>query len=171
MNTLLERMIRASKLDVSLYEQVEADPSTMKEAGLVVVLSSLAAGIGTIHQAGLAGILFGTIAALVGWFIWAYLTMIIGTRLLPSPETDADYGQLLRTIGYSSAPGVTRVLGVIPVIGPIVAFLAGVWMLVAMVVAVRQALDYTSTGRAVVVCLIGWIVQFIVLAIFFALVT
>jgi hypothetical protein len=164
-------MIRASKLDVNLYEEVEADPGLMKEAGLVVVLSSVAAGIGTITQAGLSGLIFGTIAALVGWFIWAYLTMIIGTKLLPAPETDADYGQLLRTVGYSSAPGVARILGIIPLIGPVIQLLAGIWMLVAMVVAVRQALDYSSTGRAVLVCIIGWIIQFVVLALFFALVT
>ncbi len=171
MNVLLERMIRAAKLDVNLYEEVEADPSLMKEAGLVVILSSLAAGIGTITQAGISGLIFGTIAALVGWFIWAYLTMIIGTKLLPVPETDADYGQLLRTIGFSSSPGVARVLGIIPVIGPVIQFVVGIWMLAAMVVAVRQALDYSSTGRAVLVCIIGWIVQFVVLALFFALVT
>ena len=171
MNVLLERMIRAAKLDANLYEEVEADPSLMKEAGLVVVLSSVAAGIGTITQAGISGLIFGTIAALVGWFIWAYLTMIIGTKLLPVPETDADYGQLLRTIGFSSSPGVARVLGIIPVIGPVIQFVVGIWMLAAMVVAVRQALDYSSTGRAILVCIIGWIVQFVVLALFFALVT
>lgn len=171
MSMLVDRMIRASKLDVNLYEEVEADPGLMKEAGLVVVLSSVAAGIGTITQAGLSGLIFGTIAALVGWFIWAYLTMIIGTKLLPAPETDADYGQLLRTVGYSSAPGVARILGIIPLIGPVIQLLAGIWMLVAMVVAVRQALDYSSTGRAVLVCIIGWIIQFVVLALFFALVT
>ena len=171
MNVLLERMIRAAKLDASLYEEVEADPGLMKEAGLVVILSSLAAGIGTITQAGISGLIFGTIAALVGWFIWAYLTMIIGTKLLPVPETDADYGQLLRTIGFSSSPGVARVLGIIPVIGPVIQFVVGIWMLAAMVVAVRQALDYSSTGRAILVCIIGWIVQFVVLALFFALVT
>lgn len=171
MKMLLERMIRAAKLDVSLYEEVEADPGLMKEAGLVVVLASLAAGIGTITQAGLTGLLFGTIAALVGWFIWAYLTLIIGTKLLPGPATEADYGQLLRAVGFSSAPGVVRVLGIIPAIGPAIQFIVSIWMLVAMVVAVRQALDYTSTGRAVLVCIIGWIVQFIVLALFFALVT
>jgi len=169
MNSLPERMMRAATLDSRLYEQVEADPSTLKEAGLIVVLSSVAAGIGSVHQAGFSGILFGTLAALVGWFIWAYLTMIIGTKILPTPDTEADYGELLRTIGYSSSPGVVRILGIIPGLGPIMAFLGSIWMLVAMVVAVRQALDYTSTLRAVAVCIIGWIIQAIVFWIFFSL--
>lgn len=171
MDGLLNRMIRAARLDLSLYEEVEADPGYMKEAGMIVVLSSLAAGIGTFQQAGLTGVVFGTVTALLGWFIWAYLTCIIGTRLLPVPETDADYGQLLRTIGFSSSPGIIRVGGIIPGIGPLVHFAAGLWMLVAMVVAVRQALDYKSTARAVAVCVIGWIIQLVLLWLFVALVT
>jgi len=170
MNERVDRMIRAAKLDPKLYEEVEADPGTMKEAGLVVVLSSIAAGIGSIAQGGLAGIVFGTVAALAGWFVWAYLTCIIGTKLLPTPETDADYGQLLRTLGFASAPGLIRVLGVVPLLGPIIFLISGIWMLAAMVVAVRQALDYTSTGRAILVCLIGWVAQWVVLVVFFALV-
>ena len=127
------------------------------------MLSSIAAGIGSIGQAGAAGILTGTIAALIGWFIWAYLTYFIGTRFLAEPQTKADYGELLRTIGFSSSPGLIRILGIIPGLNVIVNLVAGIWMLVAMVVAVRQALDYKSTGRAVGVCIIGWIVQMVIL--------
>jgi hypothetical protein len=83
--------------------------------------------------------------------------------LLPEPQTNADYGQLLRTIGFASAPGVVRVLGIVPGLAPFLFLIGGIWMLVAMVVAVRQALDYQSTGRAVGVCLIGWLVQVVIL--------
>jgi len=76
---------------------------------------------------------------------------------------------MLRTIGFSSSPGVIRVLGIIPGLNTLVQIIAQVWMLVAMVIAVRQALDYTSTLRAVGVCLIGWIIQFVVLVILFGL--
>jgi len=106
----------------------------------------------------------------VGWFIWALLTYFIGTRLLPEPQTKADYGELLRTIGFSSSPGVLRVLGIIPMLGNVLNFIVGIWMLVAMVIAVRQALDYKSTWRAVGVCLIGWIVQIAIFGMFFWLV-
>ena len=163
MNQLLDGMIRAAKLDVDFYEKVEADKGFLGPAMAVVVLSSIAAGIGSIGQAGAAGILTGTIAALIGWFIWAYLTYFIGTRFLAEPQTKADYGELLRTIGFSSSPGLIRILGIIPGLNVIVNLVAGIWMLVAMVVAVRQALDYKSTGRAVGVCIIGWIVQMVIL--------
>lgn len=159
MSSLMERIIRAAKLDVNLYEEVEADKGAMGQAMGVVVLSSIAAGVGSIARGGLSGILLGTVGALIGWYVWAYLTYFIGTKFLPEPQTKADHGELLRTIGFSSSPGLIRVLGIIPGLGGIVFFVASVWMLVAMIIAVRQALDYKSTFRAVGVCLIGWVIQ------------
>ncbi len=164
MERLWERMIRAAKLDVSLYEEVEADRDALKQATVVVVMSSLAAGVGASSYGGIGGLIFGTVAALAGWYVWSFLTYWIGTRFLPEPQTNADYGELLRTIGFSSAPGVLRVLGIIPGLTGLVFLLVSIWMLVAMVIAVRQALDYTGTLRAVAVCVIGWIVQLLILA-------
>ncbi|MEE9172009.1 MAG: YIP1 family protein [candidate division NC10 bacterium] len=164
MATFGDRIVRAAKLDVSLYEEVEADKGAMGQATGVVILSSLAAGVGAITHVGTEGILWGTVAALVGWYIWAFLTYIIGTKLLPEPQTRADMGELLRTIGFSTSPGLIRVLGIIPLLTQIVFLVSAIWMLVAMVIAVRQALDYKSTGRAVGVCIIGWIIQGFILA-------
>jgi len=161
MDKLYERMIRAAKLDVNLYEEVEADKSTMSQAIVVVVISNLAVGIGRFGDIDLFGIVIFTILSLAGWFIWAYITYIVGTKLLPQPQTKADHGELLRTIGFSASPGVLRALYFIPVVGPFITFAANIWMLVAMVIAVRQALDYDSTLRAVGVCVIGWIIQVI----------
>jgi hypothetical protein len=161
-------MIRAAKLDVHLYEEVEADQTAMPQAVATVAISSLAAGIGSLGALGLSGLLVGVIAALVGWFIWAFLTYFIGTKLLPEPGTKADLGELMRTIGFSSAPGVLRVLGFVPVVGVIIVLAASIWMLVAMIIAVRQALDYRSTWRSVGVCLIGWIVQVVLFGMLFA---
>ena len=162
-------MIRAAKLDVHLYEEVEQDKGAMGQAMGVVVLSSLAAGIGAVGAIGVNGIIFGTLLALAGWYIWAYLTYIIGTKFLPEPQTRADHKELLRTIGFSASPGVLRVFAFIPGIGAFISLGASIWMLVAMVIAVRQALDYTSTLRAVGVCVIGWIIQTAVILILFAI--
>ncbi len=159
------RIIRAAKLDVSLYEEVEADKGALGQAMGVVILSSIAAGLGSIGRLGLGGILIGTVTALIGWYVWAYLTYFIGTKLLPEPQTKADHGELLRTIGFSSSPGLIRVLGIIPGLAGVVFLVASIWMLIAMVIAVRQALDYRSTLRAAGVCMIGWIIQ----ALFFVL--
>jgi hypothetical protein len=170
MSSYLDRILRASKLDVNLYEEVEADTGAMVQAMGVVVLSSVAAGIGSISAGGVKGIIVGVIGALIGWFVWAYITYFIGTKLLPEPQTKADHGELLRTIGFSSSPGLIRILGVIPGLMAIVFLIAGIWMLVAMVIAVRQALDYQSTLRAVGVCIIGWIIQAVILAILFSII-
>jgi hypothetical protein len=164
------RIIRAARLDVALYEEVEADKSASGQAMGVVVLSSIAAGIGNASKAGLSGMLMMVVVALVGWYIWAYLTYLIGTKLLPEPQTTkADLGELLRTIGFSSSPGLIRVLGIIPGMQSIVFPIATIWMLVAMIIAVRQALDYNSTLRAIGVCVIGWIVQIVLFMLLFSI--
>ena len=170
MAIFIDRIIRAAKLDVHLYEEVEADTGAMGQAMGVVVISSIAVGIGNIAtRGGLGGIFVGTIVALIGWFIWAYLTYFIGTKFLPEPQTEANPGELLRTIGFSSSPGLIRVLGIIPMLAGVVFIVASIWMLVAMVIAVRQALDYKSTLRAVGVCVIGWIVQSLILVLLFSI--
>ena len=165
MSSMQDRMIRALKLDVQLYEEVEADQAAMRQAMGVVVLAGVAAGVGNFANGGLGGALTGTIAALAGWYVWAFLTYFIGTRLLPEPQTRADHGELLRTIGFASAPGLIRIFGIIPGFTSVVFFVAGIWMLVAMVIAVRQALDYKSTWRAIGVCIIGWVIQGLILAV------
>ena len=167
MNIFQDRIIRAAKLDVRLYEEVEADKGAMGQAMGIVVLSSLAAGIGIISSAGISAILMGTLSALIGWYAWSYIVYFVGTRILPEPQTKADYGELLRTIGFSSSPGLIRVFGIIPGLTGVVLLTASVWMLIAMVIAVRQALDYSGTGRAVGVCVIGWIIQWIILGLLF----
>jgi hypothetical protein len=169
MANLVDRMIRASKLDVNLYEEVEADKGAMGQAVIVVLLSSIAAGIGAVGVLGLGGIIATMIGALIGWFIWAFLTYFIGTRLLPEPQTQSDMGEMLRTIGFSSSPGVLRVLAIIPAVGSIISFVVGIWMLVAMIIAVRQALDYKSTWRAVGVCIIGFIIYFVIFYLIFSI--
>ncbi len=158
MSTFAERMIGAATLDVHTYEEVEADTTAMTQAMAVVVLSSVAQGIAGLTQGGGMGFVTGAMGALIGWFIWAFLVYIIGTKVLPEPQTRSDLGELLRTTGFSASPGLLRVLGVIPLLGGLIIIAVSIWMLVAMIIAVRQALDYQSTGRAVGVCLIGWFV-------------
>jgi len=159
--TFINRMIRAARLDAGLYEEVEADAGAMGQAVGVIVLSAVAAGLGT--GRGIGSIMVGSLVALLGWYVWAYLIYWIGTRLLPERETRATYDELLRCLGFAASPGLIRVLGVVPGLRGI-AFLAGsIWMLVATVIATRQALDYRSTWRAVGVCAIGWVAQVILL--------
>jgi hypothetical protein len=162
---MLHRVMRAARLDASLYEEVEADPSSLLQAMAVVVLASIAGGIGTAGIEGQPGVIVGVVVNLIGWYVWAVVTYVIGTRLLPQPATQADVGQMLRTLGFAAAPGLARVLAIIPGLGVIVMLVTALWSLAAMVVAVRQALDYDSTARAFLVCLIGFIAQVLVIVV------
>jgi hypothetical protein len=157
-NTFLQRLIGAAALDAAIYEEVEADPRATSQAFVVVVLSSLAAGVGArgLGEQSLANIGYVSIASLLVWAAWALVTFEIGARILPGAETRADVGQLLRTIGFAAAPGLLRVFGILPAAAVPVFVIAWIWMLLAMIVAVRQALDYRSTARAVAVCALGW---------------
>ncbi len=154
---LIERMIGAARLDPKLYETVEADESATRQAMIVVVLVSLAAGIGSL-RAGFLGVVMMLLMSLLGWVVWAGITYWVGTKLLPEPQTEADLGELLRTTGFAYTPGLLRLLGIIPVLGVLFSVLGTLWTLLAMVIAVRQALDYRSTWRALGVCLIGFAV-------------
>jgi hypothetical protein len=159
--TFTLRLIGALSLDPPIYEEIEADPRATGQAVLVVVLSSVSAGVGAFgwSAGSWRGILFISALALLSWATWAVLTYVIGTQLMPEPQTRADVGQLLRTIGFASAPGLLRVFGVVPGATVPAFTITAVWMLAAMIVAVRQALDYTSTMRAVAVCAIGWVLS------------
>ena len=161
MTSFTERMIGAAKLDVRIYEEVEADTGATGQAMGVVLLASLAGGIGTVGlgTGSFGSVVIGAIAGLIGWVTWAFVTYIIGTRLLPESQTRADVGELMRTLGFAQSPAVLRILGGLSGVGPLVLSLTQVWLLVTMVVAVRQALDYSSTWRAVGVCLVGWVLS------------
>lgn len=157
-SSLFERMIGSARLDRACYEAVESDHSSNWQAIVVVLVSSLAAAVG-IGIPGVAGTLGLLVAVTTSWIVWVLLTLLIGTKLLPEPQTRADFGQVLRTTGFSAAPGILRVFGVIPGVGGFLFFTATVWMLLSFVVAIRQALDYTSTARAVAVSLLGWLIH------------
>ena len=166
---MLQRMVGAAMLRTNTYEEVEADQSATRQAMSVVLLVALATGIGSLGTGGIPGLVGGVIFGLVGWAIWAWMTYLIGTTILRTPETDANWGQMARTLGYAQSPGVLKVFAVIPAIGPAVFAVVSIWQLVAMVVAIRQALDYTSTLRAIGVAIIGFIAYVVVLGILFAI--
>ena len=158
-NSFFQRLLGAAALDVAIYEEVEADPRAGVQAAVVVLLSSLAAGVGArgFGENTPSNIVLVGIAALMAWACWALVILQVGGRLMPEPQTAVDVGQLMRTIGFAATPGLIQVFGFIPGVTVPAFIVASIWMLLAMVVAVRQALDYSGTGRAVGVCVIGWV--------------
>ena len=157
-----DRIFRAIKIDVELYEEVERDKSATIQAGLVVVLSSMAAGVGAL-QLGASNFLLAPIFSLISWYVWAYIIYFVGVKLFPEKNTKSNHGELLRTIGFSSAPGLLRVFGVTPDLMAVTFIGSAIWMLACMVVGVRAALDYKSLWRALGVVIVAWLFQAILL--------
>ncbi len=158
MNLFINRIFRAIKIDIELYEEVEKDKSATIQAGLVVVLSSLAAGVGAL-QLGVSNFVFAPILSLLSWYVWAYVIYFVGVKLFGGPSTKSDHGELLRTIGFSSAPGLIRVFGITPELMSVTFIGSAFWMLACMVVAVKSALDYDSMWKSLGVVIVAWLFQ------------
>jgi hypothetical protein len=156
--TFADRVKGVLLLDAKTFEEIEADKTANGQALLVVVAASLAAGLGASIQFGARGLLSETIGALVGWVMWAAVTWVIGSKLLPEPQTRTDMGELLRVIGFAYAPQLFAFFAFVSFIGVIISTIVAFWVLAATILAVRQALDYENTWRAAAVVLIGWLI-------------
>jgi len=155
-STLVDRAIRAARLEDAVYEEVEHDRDATSQAAVVVIVGALASGIGALGVVGVAGLLVGTVVALVGWAIYAWIAYFVGTRIFATEATRADGGELARALGFAQAPKVLLVAGVIPVLGGLVGLVVFLWLLATTVVAIRAALDF-STGRAVATAVVAWL--------------
>ena len=164
MSTFIRRVLGALCLDAATFEEVEADRTATRSAMMVVILASIGAGIGNagIGSAATPAIVYGTAVGLLAWATWAALIYYLGTRVMPEATTRADLGQVLRTLGFAAAPGMFRAFEVFGGTRWLVLPIVSVWMVVAMTIGVRQALDYTSTSRAVALALLGWAVSMVV---------
>jgi hypothetical protein len=165
MADLTGRMIGAMKADVKTFEEIEADPGAMTQAITVIAIASVAALIGNFFRNGLMGGIAGLVGSFVGYALFSFLVFLIGTKVMPEPATKADFSESFRTIGFAAAPGVFNILAIVPFIGPLISFVVGIWSLVIGVIAVRAVLDYSNTGRAIIVCLIAGVICWIVVAI------
>ena len=164
--TFGQRVTSVLKLDASAFEEIEADRGANGQALAVVVIASVAAGVGAGFLLGPFGLVRETLGALIGWVMWAAVTYVIGTKLLPETQTRSDMGELLRVIGFSYAPNVFAIFAYVPLVGWLVRIVVAFWLLAATVIAVRQALDYRSTWRALAVVLIGWLFFVIITMLF-----
>ena len=172
---MINRMTRAAQMNIDLYEEVEHDTSLSNEALQVVIIVSVAEGLG-ILLSGLmkgqlvGGVVGGVVAAVLGvafWYLWSYLVLLVGTKLF---NGTADFGEVSRTIAYAYTPNVVKVLAFVPGLGGLVGLVAGIWSLVLGVVAVRQAMDF-DTGKAIATVLVAGIIAFVVVAVITMVIT
>ena len=154
----LNRVFRSIKIDPDVYDEVQKDKTATLSAAIVVVISSLAAGIAA-KQLGASSFIFAPILSLVSWFVWAYIVYFVGVKLFPEAKTKTTHAALLRAIGFSSAPGIIRVFGFTPELMTVTFIGSALWMLACMVVAVRQTLNFKSLWKALGVVIMSWFVQ------------
>ena len=162
MADLQGRMIGAMKADVKTLSEIEADPTAMGQAVTVIVIAAVASLIGNFFRNGVTAGTLGLVGSLLGYALFSFLVFIIGTKLMPEPATKADFNETFRVVGFAASPGVFHILAIIPFIGPLISFVVAIWSLVIAVIAVREVLDYSNTGRAIIVCLIAAVVCFVV---------
>ena len=151
------RMIGAMQADVKVLEEVEADPGAMTQAVTVIVIAGVSALVGNFFRSGLVGGVTSLIGSLLGYALFSLFVFLIGTKVMPEPATKANFGETFRTVGFAAAPGVFYILAIIPVLGYLISMLIGLWSLVIAVIAVRAVLDYSNTGRAIIVCILAFI--------------
>lgn len=161
--SVVERAIGAARLDPRAYEDVERDEAATGTALAIVVLAAIASGIGNLGNNGVIGFIVGVIFGVIGFVLYAGIAYLVGAKLFATAETRATWGQLIRTLGFAQAPGILYVLGILPAVGGLIRFVVGVWILVASVIAIRQACDF-STGRAILTAVVAWIIYLIFVA-------
>jgi Yip1 domain len=166
--TFGDRVVGAMKLDPNAFEDVERDPTAIGQSVGVIVLAAVAAGIGNMFRGGLTGIVYGACLSVVGFLVWSLIVWVIGTKVMPEPATKADYPETFRVLGFSAAPGLASVITIIPILGYLLMLLIWLWQIAAMIIAVKAVLDYSTLGKAIIVVVIGWIVNFVVTMIILA---
>ncbi len=160
--SLVDKMIRAAKLDATLYDEVEKDTEATKQAFLAVLIGALCNGIGGMAIAGAKGLIIGLLSGVIGWLLWSVVIFLIGVKVF---KHTSDMGKLLRCLGFAYSPYVLSILGIIPGIGFIIRIVVSIWALLAFVIATRQALD-CETGRAILISVLGFIAFLIVFFLF-----
>ena len=159
---MIRRMVRASTLDANLYEEVERDRNAVGQAAMVVLIVSIATAIGVLLSGSVLGAIGAVVWGFLGWIVWSFITYWIGSAFFKTAATRVTPGEVLRTIGFSYTPGVLAIFLFIPFLGGVIAFIGAVWALVAAVIGIRAAFDFTSTGRAIAVTGIGWLIFVII---------
>src|ERR671913_1977655 len=165
-SSFVDRVIGAIRLDPATYEEVENDTDATWQAAVVVALAAIFSGVGS-SGGNTQGLVGGVLAAVVFWAIFALFAYLVGAYLLRGPQTSATFGEVLRALGFSYAPSLFAILGLIPGIGFLIVFIAGIWSLIASVIALRQALE-VSTGRAVAVVVVAFLAMFVIVAVIVA---
>jgi len=156
---VFNRILRAIRLDPTVYREIAADEAAMGQAAIIVVIVSLLSAIGSSFgtENGLVSLLVNWITGIVvGWIVWAVLTYFIGSKLFGGRSSTAE---MMRVLGFASAPRLLGILGVIPCVGWIAPIIGWILAFVAGFIAVRESMEF-ETGNAILTVVISWVISF-----------
>jgi hypothetical protein len=156
-------MLGAALLEPETYEEAASVSSVWSQAALVVVVSSMAAGVGNLGG-GLTGFVLGFLAALLGWGLCALSAYWVATRKVGVPRTQSTWNATLRGLGFASTPRLFLAFTFLPVIGFLVGLAVHAWTLITIGFAVRTSLDLEEARPAIMVALAGWVPMLLVWA-------
>lgn len=158
---ILVRMLRAAKLEKSLYKDVSSKSSFGKEAVYIVAIAGLANGLGVAAKTERAGsIITGVVLTILAYYLWSWLISFVGNKVFGAR---AEYDSVRRAIGYAHAPYTLTFFSFLPFVGGLLDVVGGIWLLVAGVAATRHSLN-VGTGKAVVVAFIAWVLVSLIAA-------
>lgn len=174
MSGLWRRMRMAALLDADIYEEVEADHSSIRQAVLIVTVACLVSAAARYLmgvQAGVASdrlglqVVLSLLEPVAIWVGGSAFAFMVGASFFRGPDTETDFKEVLRTTGFAFTPALLHIFAVVPpaALGLSIDLLARAWTFACVVVAIRQALDFTTLravgtfgGAAILLWLVLW---------------
>jgi hypothetical protein len=162
MRTFISRMIDAAKLDSSLFEELINDPTTQGQSVWVVAIFAMATGFGLFSRAGALAVNSCLVTTFFAWYFWSFTLYFAGTYLFRDAGKKADRKTVMRVMAFASAPGILRLLGVIPQTSVILFIVTSVWIIAASVMGIKMAFEIPTTGKVLLLCAGAWLLAFLV---------
>ncbi len=157
MKLLFARMFRAIKLDQSFFEEVAAESSLQPHSVWAVAIFAMATSFGFFSAAGGTAVNIALITTMIAWYVWAFSIFYIGSRFFSVEKESADRKTVMRIVAFAAAPGLIRLMGIIPQLAIVVMVVSSVWILIAAVLGLRKVYTQTSTANIAAVTIGAWL--------------
>lgn len=157
MKALFNRMLRAIKLDRHLFEEIVSDPSIQGQSIWAVAIYAMATGFGTFSMIGGTAVNIGLLSAMIAWYVWAFSLFYFGTRFLGGRTTSVDRKTIMRVTAFACAPGIFRLLGIIPKTTTIVFIVTSLWILIAAVIGLKAVFSESHSSKLAALTIVTWV--------------
>jgi hypothetical protein len=149
-------MKRVIKLDQRLFEEIVSDPSSQGQSVWAMAIFAMATAFGFFSMVGGTAVNIGLITTMIAWYVWAFSVFYSGTRLFRGDGEGADRKTVLRVMAFACAPGVIRLLGVIPKSTIVILIISSIWILIAAIIGLKKVFPKTATAYIAAVTIGTW---------------